>query len=139
MARTLRFAGWSLLTATVLGLTFTTVVRAQGAAAEAKPKFTIKEVMKGAHMPAKEGEKSLRDIVLGGKATPEQKQQLLDFYISLAENEPPKGDKEAWAKKTNAVVLGAAMIVVGRDNGVEVLTKATNCAACHKDHKPPAK
>jgi hypothetical protein len=139
MARTLRFAGWSLLTVMVLGLTYSSVVRAQGAAAEAKPKYAIKEVMKGAHMPAKEGEKSLRDVVLGGKATPEQKAQLLDFYISLAENEPPKGDKEAWSKKTAPIVLGAAMIVVGRDNGVELLTKATNCAACHKDHKPPAK
>src|SRR5262245_11647542 len=139
MARMLRFAGWSLLTVVALGFTYTTVVMAQGAGEKAKPKYTIKEVMKGAHMPAKEGEKSLRDVVLGGKATPEQKQQLLDFYISLAENEPPKGDKEAWAKKTAPVILGAAMIVVGRDNGVEVLTKATNCQACHKDHKPPAR
>jgi hypothetical protein len=139
MARTLRFTGWSLLTVIVVGLIYTAAVRAQEPATEAKPKYTIKEVMKGAHMPAKEGEKSLRDVVLGGKATPEQKAQLLDFYISLAENEPPKGDKEAWAKKTAPVVLGAAMIVVGRDNGDELLTKATNCAACHKDHKPPAR
>jgi hypothetical protein len=139
MARTLRFTGWSLLTIVALSFTYTAIVKAQGAAAEAKPKYAIKEVMKGAHVPAKEGEKSLRDIVLGGKSTPEQKQQLLDFYISLAENEPPKGDKEAWAKKTSAVVLGAAMIVVGRENGADVLKKATVCAACHKDHKPPAK
>ncbi len=136
MARTLRFAGWSLLTVVALSLTCTAVM-AQGAA-DAKPKYTIKEVMKGAHTPAKEGEKPLRDIVLGGKATPEQKQQLLDFYISLAENEPPKGDKEAWAKKTAPVIVGAAMIVVGRENGADVLRRATNCAACHKDHKPPA-
>jgi hypothetical protein len=138
MARTLRFAGSSLLTVVALSFTYTAVVMAQGAAEEAKPKHAIKEVMKGAHVPAKEGEKSLRDTVLGGKATPEQKQQLLDFYISLAENEPPKGDKEAFEKKTRAVVIGAAMIVVGRENGADALRKATVCAACHKDHKPPA-
>lgn len=137
MARTLRFVGWSLLTLIALSLAYATVVVAQEAAAEAKPKYTIKEVMKGAHMPATEGEKPLLQIVMGGDATPEQKQQLLDFYISLAENEPPKGDKEAWAKKTAPVVLGAAMIVVGRENGADVLKKATVCAACHKDHKPP--
>jgi hypothetical protein len=137
MARMLRFTGWSLLTVMAMSFTYTAIARAQGAA-EAKPKYAIKEVMKGAHVPAKQGDKSLRDIVLGGKATPEQKQQLLDFYISLAENEPPKGDKEAWAKKTNAVVLGAAMVVVGRENGVDALKKATVCAECHKDHKPPA-
>jgi hypothetical protein len=138
MARTMRFAGWSLLTVAALSLTFTAVAMAQGAADKPKPKYAIKEVMKGAHVPAQEGEKSLRDIVLGGKATPEQKQQLLDFYISLAENDPPKGDKEAWAKKTSAVVIGAAMIVVGRENGPDFLKKATVCANCHKDHKPPA-
>jgi hypothetical protein len=86
---------------------------------------------------APEGEKSLRDTVLEGQATPEQKQQLLDFYISLAENAPPKGEKDAWEKKTRAVVLGAAMIVVGRETGPDALRKATVCAACHKDHKPP--
>lgn len=137
MASTLRFAGWSLLTLMALSFTYTAVVMAQGTEEKAKPKHTIKEVMKGAHMPASEGEKSLRDTVLGGKATPEQKQQLLDFYISLAENEPPKGEKEAWDKKTRAVVVGAAMVVVGRDNGIEVLKVATACPACHKDHKPP--
>ena len=135
MARTLRFAGWSLLTVIALSLTYTAVVMAQEAA-EAKPKHAIKEVMHGAHV-APEGGKSLRDTVLEGKATPEQKQQLLDFYVSLAENEPPKGDKEAWEKKTRAVVIGAAMIVVGRENGADALKKATVCAACHKDHKPP--
>jgi hypothetical protein len=105
---------------------------------EDKPKYTIKEVMKGAHTPAAEGQKPLVQIVLGGDATPEQKQQLLDFYISLAENNPPKGDKEAWAKQTAPVVLGAAMVVVGRENAADVLKKATNCAACHKEFKPPA-
>ena len=137
MACTLRFAGWSLLTVVALSLTYTAVVRAQGAA-EAKPKYTIKEVMKQSHTPPKQGEKPLVQLVLAGDATPEQKQKLLDLYISLAENEPPKGDKEAWAKKTAPVILGAAMIVVGRENGADVLKKATVCASCHKDFKPPA-
>ena len=137
MASTLRFAGWSLLSMVVLGFTYVAVATAQEGA-QAKPKYAIKEVMKGAHTPPRPGEKSLRDVVLAGDATPEQKQQLLDFYISLAENEPPKGDKEAFAKKTAPVIIGAAMIVVGRENGADVLRKATNCAACHKDHKPPA-
>jgi hypothetical protein len=135
MARTLRFAGGSLFSMITLSLIYTAIVMAQGTA-EAKPKHAIKEVMKGAHV-APQGEKSLRDTVLEGKATAEQKQQLLDFYISLAENTPPKGEKEAWEKKTRAVVIGAAMIVVGREGGPDALRKATVCAACHKDHKPP--
>jgi len=136
MARTLRFAGWSLLTLVALTFTYTAVVMAQGAGAEAKPKYTIKEVMKAAHTPPG---KALLNKVLGGDASPEEKQKLLDLYISLAENKPPKGSEEAWEKKTGNVVIAAAMVVVGRENGVEALKKATVCADCHKEFKPPAK
>jgi hypothetical protein len=138
MARTLRFAGWSLLTLIGLGLTYATVVQAQESTSKAKPKYSIEDVMEQAHTPPKKGEKPLVQVVLAGDATPEQKQKLLDLYISLAENDPPKGDKEAWAKKTAPVILGAAMVVVGRENGADILKKAANCAACHKEFKPPA-
>lgn len=86
---------------------------------------------------APEGQKSLRDRVLEGKATPEEKQELLDFYISLAENKAPKGEQADFNEKTGAVVLSAAKIVVGRKDGPDALRKATVCAECHKDHKPP--
>jgi hypothetical protein len=124
------------ITAVVASSLLYAVSRAAEDAGEAKPKHTIKEVMHGAHV-AKEGEKSLRDIVLGGQATPEQKQQLLDFYISLAENKPPRGELAPYRDKTRAIVLAAAKVVVGREGASDELGKATNCAACHKEHKPP--
>jgi hypothetical protein len=129
-------AGWSLFAVLTCGLIHTMVQAAQDTE-KAKPKHTIKEVMHGAHLPTEEGGKSLRDRVLAGDASPEDKQKLLDFYISLAENEPPRGELEAFQKKTRAVVLAAAKMVVGREGADKELNAATNCAACHKDHKPP--
>jgi hypothetical protein len=132
---TVQLIRWPMVAAIILIL-IDAVSRAGEEAGEAKPKHTIKEVMQGAHV-AKEGEKSLRDIVIGGQATPEQKQLLLDLYISLAENKPPRGELAAFRDKTRLIVLAAAKIVVGREGASDELGKATNCAACHKDHKPP--
>jgi len=135
VARTKHLVGWPLFAVVVVGTTFT-ALRAQEEANKPKPKHEIKDVMKGVHVAPKL-EKSLRDKVLEGNASAEDKQKLLDLYISLAENDPPKGESDAWQKKTRDVILAAAKIVVGRDGAVEELRVATNCAACHKDHKPP--
>ncbi len=95
----------------------------------AAPKHTIKDVMTNAH---KEG---LLKKVLSGDASQQEKLILLDHYVSLAENTPPKGEKASWSDKTNAIVVAAAKVAVGRDGSLDVLKVTTNCAACHKVHK----
>ena len=96
-----------------------------------KPKHTIKEVMK-----AHKGKDSLLAKVKSGNASSEEKQQLLDLYISLYENDAPEGDAGAWKRASGTALMAAAKVVAGREGSVEMLTKATNCAACHKAHKP---
>lgn len=95
-----------------------------------KAKYTIKEVMKGA---MKEG---LNKKVIGGKATSEEKLALLDMYISLVENKAPKGEAASWQKYAGAAALAAAKVAVGREGAEQELKTATNCAKCHKAHKP---
>lgn len=99
----------------------------------AKPKHTIKEVMKGA---MKGG---LNKKVVGGKATMEEKLALLDMYVSMVENPAPKGEQASWQKFAGAAALAAAKVAVGREGAEKELETATNCAKCHKAHKPPAK
>jgi mono/diheme cytochrome c family protein len=135
MAGTLRSAGWSLLTMLVLGLAFTAIAVAQEGD-EAKPEMTVEEVMETVHM-APEGEKTLLAIVLEGNATQEQKQKLLDAYINMAENDPPMGELQDWRVKTYTILREAAKVAVGRKGAEAGLKTATNCAACHKAHKPP--
>jgi cytochrome c553 len=110
----------------VLGLVFSLA----RAADDAKPKYTIKEVMKQAH---KDG---LLKKVAGGQGTKEDAQKLLDLYKALGENKPPKGDADGWKAKTAAIAQAAQDVVDGKAGASESLTKATNCAECHKVHKP---
>jgi hypothetical protein len=135
MKRAMRLSGWLVFAATCAGL-IQVAVYAQNPD-KPTPKHAIKEVMQGAHMPPEGGGKSLRERVIAGDASDEEKTQLLDLYISLLENDPPRGDAEAFHKKAGAVALAAARIVVGREGAGQELARATNCAACHRDHKPP--
>ena len=50
-----------------------------------KPKHTIKEVMEQAHKGG------LLNKVAAGEATADEKTLLLDLYVSLSENDPPRG------------------------------------------------
>ena len=93
------------------------------------PKYTIKEVMKIAH---KDG---LLKKVIAGDASQEEKLSLLDYYISLVENEPPKGDMESWHNLAGKAALAAAKVAVGRDDATAELKTAANCGKCHKAHK----
>lgn len=105
------------------------------AADEAKPKHTIKEVMKAVH-----GEGStLHKNIVAGTGTAEEKQQLLDLYISLFEGKPPKGDEDSWKTLAGKAALAAAKVVVGREGAIEELKAASNCKACHSVHRPAKK
>jgi hypothetical protein len=114
------------LAATLVG---GSVLGAATAQEGAKPKHTIKEVMKLAH---KDG---LLKKVLDGQGSAEDKQMLLDLYISMVESKPEKGDMASWHNLAGMSALAAAKVVVGREDGMESLKAATNCKACHDVHK----
>ena len=94
-----------------------------------KPKHTIKDVMQKVH---KEG---LLKKVLDGQGRSEEKLALLDHYISLVENKPPKGDMDSWHELAGKATLASAKVVVGRKGAPAELKNATNCVACHKVHR----
>lgn len=108
------------------------LVWAQDGDGEREPKYSIEEVMEQAHA----GEDSLLAKVADGKASAEEKVQLLDLYLSMLENDPPVGDAAAFHEKANEAVAAVARVVVGRDGAEGELKRAVNCAACHKEHKP---
>jgi hypothetical protein len=85
--------------------------------------------MKQAH-----GAKLLNKVV-EGSATKEEKDQLLDLYISMLENEPTKGEMRDWVRQSGLLVLAAARVAVGCEGAVEQLKTASNCKACHDAHK----
>jgi hypothetical protein len=101
-----------------------------GGAEEEKPKYTIKEIMKKGHAKG-----ALKDKVVAGTASMEEKVALVAYYEALAASKPPKGDAAAWKEKTTALVAAAKEALEGKEGAGDKLKTASNCAACHKDHK----
>jgi hypothetical protein len=96
---------------------------------QAKPKYTIKQIMK-------DGLKGgLAKKVVGGEATDKEKIQLLDYAIALYETKPKKGEAASWTKLTGNLVTAAAKVAIDPKAGTEALGKAVNCKACHNKHK----
>lgn len=115
----------------VLGVGYA-VARAED---EAKPKYTIKEVMKKAHLP----DGGLMKKIASGDGTKEDAEQLVELYTSLGQNKPPKGEPGSWQEKTGALLKAAKDVVADKEGSKAALEKAANCGNCHKEHKPPAK
>jgi hypothetical protein len=101
-------------------------------AAEDKPRYTIEEVMEKAH----KGKPSLFKKVVDGKASADEKKQLLEYYQELAKNKPEKGDAGDWKTRTNNLVKAAKHAVEDKAGANKEVAKAANCKACHELHKP---
>lgn len=97
--------------------------------ADDKPKNTIKEVMKKAHKD------KLLNKVLDGKASDDDKKELLSLYEDMAKGTPSKGDADSWKKLNDAIVAAAKDVVAGKDGSTDALKKATKCGDCHSAHK----
>jgi hypothetical protein len=102
-----------------------------GAADDAKPKYTIEEIMEKAH----KGKPSLFKQVVSGKADVDQKKQLLEYYQALSQNKPEKGEIGDWKKRTGAMVGAAKDVVADKEGATGKLAKAVNCKGCHELHK----
>src|SRR4051794_34478021 len=111
------------------------------AADKDKPKYEIKMIMEKAH---KGGPNSLRNKVLAGKASKDELNMLVELYEELGKNTPPKGSKESWKQKTEAVLAAAKKVKADPTDKAALATanKATPRAASHGVHKgggePPA-
>lgn len=97
-------------------------------AADEKPKYTIKQVMK-LH------KQKLHEKFEKGEATKEEKKKLLDSYEALTKQKPPKGDAESWKKFTDELLKSAKDFDAGKAGAAEAYKKAVSCAPCHKAHK----
>lgn len=119
-------SAWLVMAVLAAGMLVVGSVKAEDKKAESP---SIKAVMKQA-MASKLAEKASK-----GEATPEEVKKLADLFTALHEAKPPKGEAEAWAMKTDALVKAIKGVAEGNKEAQVALGKAINCAACHKDHK----
>ena len=95
--------------------------------------IVMKEGMKGDESPLSK--------ILDGKGSKEDADNLLKFVEMLEGTKAPVGDQKAFEAKV-AKLIAAAKKVAGGDTGekaIDALDKASNCKACHTDHKPKKK
>ena len=110
-------------------ITFAWMVAAMSGLAQDKPKYTTKEVMQKAHKGG------LMKKVSEGKATADEKKQLIEFYEALAANKPPKGDEAEWKVKTSAILAAARAAAEGDEAVAKKLSDTVKCMECHQAHK----
>ncbi len=109
-----------------VGGAFAVNTKAQDKKAE---KIPIKKVM------AKAMKGGLWKKVADGKASDEEKAELLTMFKALEADKPPKGGEKSWETKTKALVASAQAAVDGKADAGAMLMKASNCKACHSVHK----
>ena len=117
-----------IVTVTILGVAAMQLARA----AEAKAKYTIKEVMKATN----KGDASIGKRVAQGMGTPEDFAKLVEYYSALPHCTPEKGDKASWEAKSAALLKAAQGLKPGDAASLAAYKKAANCKACHSAHKP---
>jgi hypothetical protein len=122
-----------LLFGAVVALLAVVVAGRVGARAD-KPK-SIEEIMEMAH---KGSDDPLLPKLLEGKGTAKDAKELLALYVDLSKNDPPKGSKEAWKKRTDAIVAAAKKVAANHEDkeALAGLKKVVVCAECHKEHQP---
>ena len=67
--------------------------------------------------------------VASGKASEDEKKQLIALFTDLAANKCPKGDEKDWKERTSALLAAA------KADDAKALKKAADCKGCHSEHK----
>ena len=84
------------------------------------------------------GKESLLSKILDGKGSKEDAENLFSLVEMLEGTKAPVGDQKAFEAKVSGLIAAAKKVAEG-DTGnkaIEALDEASNCKACHKDHKP---
>jgi hypothetical protein len=122
-------------TTIIAAIVLTALALAPIALAEAKAKYTVKEVMKEIH----KGEDNIGKRAVKGQASKEDIAKMVEYYASLPLNDPPRGDKASWLEKTAALVKASQELKAGKPGASDHYKEAANCKGCHTAHKPEDK
>ena len=93
--------------------------------------YTIKEIMQQGF----KADGNLKDLILDGEASEEQKAKFVDYVENLAKYQVRKGKQEDFEKRIGTLIKAA------RGTDLAALKNAVNCKTCHEPHKiyPPKK
>ena len=84
------------------------------------------------------GDESPLALVLNGQATAEDTANLDKLIKTMKGTHAPKGDQKAYDDKVGELIAAMEAVAKGDtgDAARKRLDEASNCKACHTDHKP---
>jgi hypothetical protein len=100
-----------------------------------KPDLSISEIMLRAHQPKRQFYRALDQVVISGRATEEEKKQLVGLYEALKRAKPPGGSIESWKRDMDRIVEAARAVASGDDAATGRLLAAINCTVCHEKYR----
>ncbi|GAA5509450.1 hypothetical protein [Novipirellula caenicola] len=74
--------------------------------------------------------------VASGTASDEEKKELHAMLVAMSKATPPRGSEESWNKLNKLLVEASQKIIKGDAQAAAMLKNASNCKACHSEHKP---
>jgi hypothetical protein len=100
-------------------------------------KGSINQIMKHAHLtPRNRGTRdNLDNKVLDGKATEDEKKDLLELYKALRKHRPPKGKGEEWDRRVDELVASLKAVYAKEKGATERFLEAKDCKSCHNAHR----
>ena len=105
------------------------------AGASVRADDVIESVMKDGF----KGKESIAAKVGKGEASADEKKKMAVLVAKLIGTKPPQGDAKAWADRIAKLDVAAKAIASGKADSAELWKAASNCKACHKEHKPEDK
>jgi len=90
--------------------------------------------MNSAHKGPPKGTGLLKKVA-SGQASEEESKHLLALYKVMVQLEAPKGEADSWKERSGLLVTAVEAVIAGNEEGSQMLTKASNCKACHDAHK----
>lgn len=105
------------------------------AAPAAKPAAGASDVIKTAMKNHFKPDDALCKKVAAGNASDADLATMLKISQDICAITPPKGDKAAWVAKCQALVAAVKKLQAKDATGIEAFKTASNCKACHTDHK----
>jgi hypothetical protein len=81
------------------------------------------------------GERSLVKKACTGQATPEEMDRLLGLLHTLPNGYPSRGSNVSFQHRVSRITALAQQIARGNREAVSPFETATNCKACHDQHR----
>lgn len=97
--------------------------------------FAADDIISGVMKEGFKGKEAIAAKIGKGEASEAEQKKMADLVAKLTGAKPPKGEAKAFADKVGKLNEAAQALVSKKAGAVDLWKAASNCKACHTDHK----